>query len=211
MEVIYLSQYDIGQHKLSAEIQKQKATRAKDEPCKVIIETNEKRLDKIHRLIEVNRGKVHREINLMPLVSATIPFAALPELIGQMNVIKIWNDSPVYAMLDRVIPELRVSFAQEIGYTGKGVVIAVFDTGVFPHKDLVTPENRILAWKDLVNGKSFPYDDHGHGTHVSGIIAGNGVSSKGKYKGMAPEARLVGVKVLNHDGFGQSFRSDRRY
>lgn len=68
-------------------------------------------------------------------------------------------------------------------------------------------DNRIIGWADLVNGQSSPYDDNGHGTHVSGIIAGNGyLSAKNRMgcalTGVAPEANLVGVKVLDNEGQG---------
>ena len=53
-------------------------------------------------------------------------------------------------------------------YTGKGVTIAILDTGVAPVDDLCRPESRIIAFKDFLNGKSEPYDDNAHGTHVSG-------------------------------------------
>ncbi|MNI46894.1 Serine protease AprX [compost metagenome] len=78
----------------------------------------------------------------------------------------------------------------------------MLDTGVFPHPDLVRPVNRIVAFKDFVNHRKRPYDDNGHGTHIAGDAAGNGWSSKGKYKGPAPEAGIVGVKVLDINGDG---------
>ena len=85
----------------------------------------------------------------------------------------------------------------ELKATGKGVSIAILDTGVAPHPDI---NDKIVAFKDFVNGREEPYDDNGHGTHVSGDAAGTGKSSDGKYKGTAPEANIVGVKVLNQDG-----------
>jgi len=85
----------------------------------------------------------------------------------------------------------------ELKTTGKGISIAILDTGVAPHPDI---ENKIVAFKDFVNDKEAPYDDNGHGTHVAGDAAGTGVSSGGKYKGTAPDASIVGVKVLNNDG-----------
>ena len=78
--------------------------------------------------------------------------------------------------------------------------VAVLDTGIFRHRDF---DNRIVAFKDFVNGKNIVYDDSGHGTHVSGIIAGNGFSSMGKYRGIAPMAGIVSVKVLDERGNGK--------
>ncbi|MER8170668.1 S8 family serine peptidase, partial [Acinetobacter baumannii] len=86
------------------------------------------------------------------------------------------------------------------GLSGKDVTIAIIDTGIYPHPDLVTPANRIVGFYDAVQGKTEPYDDNGHGTHVAGCAAGAGTSSEGKYRGPAYEASLVGVKVLNASG-----------
>lgn len=84
-------------------------------------------------------------------------------------------------------------------YIGQGVTAAVLDTGLAPHPDF---EGRIAAFKDCVEGKPFLYDDSGHGTHVSGILAGDGKLSGGVLAGMAPGARIVGVKVLDQKGDG---------
>ncbi|MEQ8190398.1 MAG: S8 family peptidase [Candidatus Eremiobacterota bacterium] len=85
-------------------------------------------------------------------------------------------------------------------YTGKGVGIAIIDTGVYPHPDLITPNNRIKGWVDFVNNRSVPYDDGGHGTHVAGDAAGNGALSDGKFRSFAPDANIIGIKVLGLDG-----------
>ena len=90
----------------------------------------------------------------------------------------------------------------EAQFDGKGVTVAVVDTGIFAHPDFTVPENRIAAFVDLVNNRKDPYDDNGHGTHVAGIVAGNGSRSNGLYQGIAPAARLVGVKVLDAYGSG---------
>ena len=58
-------------------------------------------------------------------------------------------------------------FANEYGLTGKNVSVAILDTGVFPHEDLITPRNRIIGFKDFIKQKEQPYDDDGHGTHVA--------------------------------------------
>ncbi|MFP4498441.1 MAG: S8 family peptidase [Vulcanimicrobiota bacterium] len=82
----------------------------------------------------------------------------------------------------------------EKGYTGKGVGICVIDSGIYPHKDF---EGRIKAFVDMHDKKEKLHDPIGHGTHVASIALGSGVESAGKYKGVAPEADLLGVRVTN--------------
>lgn len=86
-------------------------------------------------------------------------------------------------------------------YTGKGVTIAVLDTGVHPHPDF---DGRLLGQVDFVQGLPMAYDDNGHGTHVSGCAAGDGTMSDGIHKGMASEANIIGVKVLSGAGSGRN-------
>ncbi|MCC2254919.1 S8 family peptidase [Ruminococcus sp. CLA-AA-H200] len=84
-------------------------------------------------------------------------------------------------------------------YMGEGVCAAILDTGVSVHPDL---EGRIAGFKDFTGGVQRCHDDSGHGTHVAGILAGNGKLSAGAYAGMAPRARLLVGKVLDHEGNG---------
>lgn len=62
--------------------------------------------------------------------------------------------------------------------------------------------NRILAFRDFVNYRNWMYDDYGHGTHIAGIAAGNGSMSNGVYCGIAPEADIIALKVLDFRGNG---------
>ncbi len=78
------------------------------------------------------------------------------------------------------------------GFTGEGQTVAVIDSGIFPHADL---KGNVVAWLDLAGGKSKMHDNRGHGTHVAGIIAGDGRKSGGQVKGVAPEANLVGIRI----------------
>lgn len=74
--------------------------------------------------------------------------------------------------------------------------------GIAPHPDF---DNRILAFADFVNKRNGLYDDNGHGTHVTGIMAGNGSLSKQKcYQGIAPKVNLVVIKVLDQKGNGNT-------
>lgn len=99
--------------------------------------------------------------------------------------------------LNIAMPSLEMDKVWAKGFTGKGVTIAILDTGIHPHPDFA---GRIVGFKDFVNQKTEPYDDQGHGTHCSGDAAGNGTVSNGLYKGSAPEASLVGVKLFDKNG-----------
>ena len=82
------------------------------------------------------------------------------------------------------------------------VVVCVIDTGIdTSHVDL--DQGQVIGWKDFVNGRATPYDDNGHGTHVSSIIAGQG-DGNAAYRGVAPGAALVGVKAMNSSGTGST-------
>lgn len=88
-------------------------------------------------------------------------------------------------------------------YTGKGIGVAILDTGIYPHIDF---DSRICVFEDFISYKKFPYDDNGHGTCVAGILAGSGRGSMGRYRGMAPGCSLIILKVL--DRFGNGNKED---
>ncbi|PKM52344.1 MAG: peptidase S8 [Firmicutes bacterium HGW-Firmicutes-7] len=104
--------------------------------------------------------------------------------------------------MDSARENIHASWQAESSNMGKGVTVAILDTGLYPHNDLVKKNDRILAFKDFVNNQQYTYDDNGHGTHVAGIIAGDGFESEGKYEGIAPLCNVVAVKVLGKDGAG---------
>lgn len=125
------------------------------------------------------------------------------EAIKSMEgLISIEMDAHITAQMNRVGDIIESRWAHERGYLGKGVGVAIVDTGIALHKDFIEGGDRVVGFVDFINQRSEPYDDNGHGTHVAGIIGGNGYSSKGKYTGVAPECNLIGVKVLDHRGDG---------
>ena len=102
------------------------------------------------------------------------------------------------------------------GPTGAGVTVAVIDSGIADHPDLGGKRtSRLLAFVDFTKGKNNPYDDAGHGTFVAGLIAGDGTASlpteqggmsTQQFRGVAPAADIVALKVL--DKFGNGKASD---
>ncbi|WP_159030673.1 MULTISPECIES: S8 family peptidase [Streptomyces] len=121
---------------------------------------------------------------------------------------RVWLDGRVRVTAqDPVAPDPHGGVAQigaptawKAGYDGKGVKVAVLDTGIdATHPDL---KGRILKAKDF-SGSGSTDDRQGHGTHVASTIVGSGAKSRGKYKGVAPGAKLLVGKVLDDTGFGE--------
>lgn len=103
--------------------------------------------------------------------------------------------------MDRVRNLIHCDQVHRLGYTGRGVGVAILDTGISLHPDYA---QRIVVFRDFCGNKSRPYDDNGHGSHIAGVIAGNGHMSKGRYRGVAPGASLIALKVLDRTGNGDT-------
>ncbi len=93
------------------------------------------------------------------------------------------------------------------GVIGKGVTVAVVDTGLGLHKGITRGidgklKNRIIGWVDFVDKRLLPQDPNGHGTHVAGIIANSQIGTDKEWNGVAPGVSLVGVRVLDKTGQG---------
>lgn len=95
-------------------------------------------------------------------------------------------------------------FSKEL--TGEGVTLCVMDTGINPHCDLSVPKNRIVHFEDMVGGEDKPYDDNGHGTFVSGVACGDGLTSAREVVGVAPKANVLGIKVIGDKGESGTFK-----
>lgn len=112
----------------------------------------------------------------------------------------IWLDDKVDIALDESVPQVGAPQAWAAGYDGAGLEVAVLDTGIdAEHPDLV---GKVIAEVSFVPDAS-PDDDHGHGTHVAGIIAGSGAASDAAYAGVAPGALLLNGRVIDAGGSGQ--------
>lgn len=98
-----------------------------------------------------------------------------------------------YGLIKIGMPEVR---ARYVGLEGRGVRVGVIDTGItLNHPDFA---GRIIQFRDFVSKRPLAYDDHGHGTHVAGTVAGSNTS--GRLIGVAPGAQLIIAKSFNVRG-----------
>src|SRR5437879_4429297 len=130
-------------------------------------------------------ARIHHDATVGPRRSADPPVVAPPDQVSEVypfvvNANQVWQQ----------------------GITGGGVTVAVLDSGVAADADLVQPANRILASVNFADQR-LASDPRGHGTHIAGIIAGNGTRSGGEVVGIAPQANIVDVRVLGTLGSGR--------
>ncbi|MET7479679.1 S8 family peptidase, partial [Streptomyces sp. NPDC005648] len=152
-------------------------------------------------------GKVRESLRLLNADAVQTPKQDASELWDAVTngdrtasgIAHVWLDGVRTASLDKSVPQIGAPTAWAAGYTGKGVKIAVLDTGIdAEHPDL---KGQVIESKNFSTAADA--DDHfGHGTHVASIAAGTGKKSNGKYKGVAPDAKLLNGKVLDDTGSG---------
>ncbi len=135
---------------------------------------------------------------------------AITELANNKDVIGIYPDgdvrvsTPRYSSDENAVCPYEMVDAEKVwadGIDGSGIVIAVIDSGIDTnHPDLV---GKVIGEKNFVEGEDTTDDLVGHGTLCAGIIAGSGRASGGRYKGIAPGAKLLNVRVIGSDGNGK--------
>jgi len=151
-------------------------------------------------LIRSHGGDIKCEYKLIPAVACSLPQQAIDSLRKNSQVEYIEPDSEVYIIqenlpwgVDRIDAELVHPYNK-----GTGVKVAVIDTGIdYTHPDL---DANYKGGYDFVNVDADPKDDHGHGTHCAGIVAAE--DNDIGVIGVAPQAYLYAVKVLNKYGSG---------
>jgi serine protease AprX len=168
------------------------------------------------RAILSANGVATRTLRGSPAQVAEIRNADLASLARDPRVKRVMADRPTFATLERTGKAVGSPFTAgitnppETPETGNGVTIAVIDSGVnAEHDDLRrSGGQRVLHFGDFTTStpgvwtNAPPHDGFGHGTHVAGILAGNGYLSNGKRRSISRNAKLVALKVLDDDGRG---------
>ncbi|WP_308408623.1 S8 family serine peptidase [Streptomyces sp. AC627_RSS907] len=152
-------------------------------------------------------GTLRRTLKALNADAVQTPHEDAPELWDAVTngeqaasgIAHVWLDGVRRASLDKSVPQIGTPKAWAAGYDGKGVKIAVLDTGVdTTHPDLT---NQVVASENFTASPDAT-DRYGHGTHVASIAAGTGAKAGATYKGVAPGAKLLNGKVLGDDGSG---------
>lgn len=167
-------------------------------------------------------GEVEQHIGLINSVVAQVPTGALPALSAAPSIAEVTTNGKVHLDSSSYSPTSDVDSLYNVeemdgaraywsaGYTGKGVDVALIDSGV-------TPVDGLSAKGKVINGPDLSFDSQnssqqhldlfGHGTHMAGIIAGRdnevstvSASDTTHFLGMAPDARIVNVKVADAEG-----------
>ena len=168
------------------------------------------------RAVQRLGGRVTNALPIIAGFAATVPVTVAGELARLPGVRAVTPDGRVHVQgaasasnIRSVYPKVvKAETAWQRGVTGRGVTVAVVDTGVA--NNLPDLNGRLVPVTNDVTGRIEPCknlsgelncnDSYGHGTFIAGLIAGNGAGSGGTWKGVAPEANILSVKTAGANG-----------
>jgi subtilisin len=171
--------------------------KSKETPMKPYFVSFNKNVDL--NLIKSYGGQVKRQYKYMPVVSVNLPEKVTEALAKNPNVDYVEEDGKVQAigqMTPWGIPHVNADDVHQTGVEGSGVKVGIVDTGIdYTHEDLL-----VSGGESFVQGTTDYMDGNGHGTHVAGTVAG--LNNSVGVLGVAPEANLYAIKVLDQYGNG---------
>jgi len=160
--------------------------------------------------ITASGGRAGKKLGILKARAGRMPRALLRRLADDPKVKRIHKDREVRGEVARTAATVGAKNVHaQYGYTGAGIGVAVIDSGITPWHDDLTANTRtktgqrVTKFVDFVNNRTTKYDDWGHGTHVAGIIAGNGYDSNGDRLSIAPKANIIALKALDFEGKGK--------
>src|SRR5687767_11518331 len=172
-----------------------------------------RRIENAAKAVTKLGGTLKHILSIVGGVSARLQGVHVLKLTRDGDVDYVVKDQKLRAQFDPAVDSVNAGSPgilevdaprawSQLGLTGRGVGVAVVDSGVYPHPDLA---GRIVAAIDFTSASptvsNIPLDDlGGHGTHVAGLIAGDGTRSGGLYTGVAPNANIIDVRVIDANG-----------
>jgi len=198
--------------KLSRGVEEKIHAAGADELLPVIVQTTGEPTSGHFARLHGRGGAVKMRHGAIRGYSARVPASQLEALADDPEVAHISYDYPVKAHLDIAYKAVKADLAAvtSFGASGKGVGVAVIDTGVASHPDLQRVRGGAPVIEvEVVGHENGLADYYGHGTHVAGIISGNGAASSDKlsfrtFKGLAPGAQIISLRALYPDGTGNT-------
>jgi serine protease AprX len=184
---------------------------AANDTVRVIVQYKQVPTAAHYATMQARGGHLHAKLNVIKGAAFTIPVSALPFLEADPEIVSVSLDHPMNVMDDLTNGATGVSSAWNAGYNGAGIGVAVIDSGINDsHPDLKNSNetaSRVVYHQDFTgtpntNSAGGKYDLYGHGTHVAGIIGGNGYLSGGQYEGVAPGVTLIDLRALDLNGVG---------
>ena len=190
-----------GSPKMSKELEGKDSSDQVD----VIVQFNQAPTAKHHQKVTSKGGNLKQELGLVKSGAYSLPAGALDDLANDPDVAYISPDRPVMGSgYSDGFVAVNADVARSYGYTGQGIGVAVIDSGIYgSHPDI---SGHVVYSQDFT-GEGTTSDKYGHGTHVAGIIGGDGTDSACSncfrtYKGIAENTKLINLRVLNSLGFG---------
>lgn len=158
-----------------------------------------------HQRMRAAGGLRKRSLHLIQGASYSVSASELENLSNDPEVLFVSRDNPVHAAatptLDYFRETVNSAIANANTWKGTGIGVAVLDSGIFNFGDL----SNVVYTESFVDGAPAGIDGYGHGTHVAGILAGNGLISNGtdyQFGGVAPGVKLLDFRVLDNNGVG---------
>jgi len=191
--------------KVSPDLQSQRAS----DRVNVIVQFRQPPTAVHHQKVMRLGGSLQRDLSLVKAASYSLPAQALATLAADPDVAYISPDRPVSVTsttqtLDYYEPTINATWVWLVGLNGSGVGVAVIDSGISSMPDLQSGQHIVYS-QSFVGGNT--NDQYGHGTHVAGILAGNGSASRGSsflytVQGVAQSVNIVNLRVLDQNGQG---------
>jgi len=216
-EALLNAPLDTGPHpgKLDAALRRQVLSGGAARIPVIVTKEHGHALDTVSLAVTRVGGGVRHTLSNVSAVVADVPADKLLELTSSPSVRAVSLDAPLQPVDGNVVRPSTAPMSS--AYTlrdalglpamnpdAAGVGVAVIDSGISPDVDFA---GRITAFYDFTAGgvATAPIDPYGHGTHIAGIIASSGAdSSHAQYRGLAAHARLIGLRVLDDEGAGQT-------